>query len=346
LYVTEQGASLGKRGQTLVIRKGRQVIHEVHLFKIDQVVLMGNVSLTPAATAMLLAEGVDTVFMSIHGKYRGRLVSSFGKNITLRRTQFQKMAEEETRLTLARCYVQGKIHNCRVLMRRNNAGGRDSRIAKAVHQLRQMMRMTPEAMSAPEVMGFEGRSAAVYFGCFGRLIRVADFTFETRNRRPPKDPVNVLLSLGYTLLGNAVQTQVDIAGLDPFLGCLHEVEYGRPSLVLDLMEEFRPVLVDALVLTVINKRIIRCTDFYRPEETEPAAFDFAESERREGEYPIILTHTGMKKFIAQFEARMKQKVMHLPSGKRLDYRAIVLEQVRLLVRHLKGEARYAPYLTR
>jgi len=99
-----------------------------------------------------------------------------------------------------------------------------------------------------------------------------------RNRRPPRDPVNVLLSLGYTLLANAVHTQVNVAGLDPYAGCLHSVEYGRPSLVLDLMEEFRPVLVDGLTLSLFNKRIIRSTDFYRPEDREPAAFDFAETE--------------------------------------------------------------------
>lgn len=125
----------------------------------------------------------------------------------------------------------------------------------------------------------EGAGAAAYFGCFGHLLRAPEITFSGRNRRPPRDPVNVLLSLGYTLLANVIQTQVHLAGLDPYLGSLHGVAYGRPSLVLDLMEEFRP------------------TDFYCPREQEPAAFDFAEAEPRREEYPILLAHTGMKKFI-------------------------------------------------
>jgi CRISP-associated protein Cas1 len=195
-------------------------------------------------------------------------------------------------------------------------------------------------------MGVEGSSAAVYFGVLNHLLRVPDITFEGRNRRPPRDPVNVLLSLGYTLLANAIQTQVHVTGLDPYLGCLHSVEYGRPSLVLDLMEEFRPVLVDALVIALINRRIIRATDFYRPEEREPAAFDFAETETARADYPILLTHEGMRKFVTQFETRLNQKVLYLPREQQLTYRDILLEQVRLLVRSLGGEQQYEPFLMR
>jgi CRISPR-associated protein Cas1 len=209
-----------------------------------------------------------------------------------------------------------------------------------------MAEITGTAESTDAIMGLEGKSAAVYFGCFGKMIRNPDFSFTGRNRRPPKDPVNVLLSLGYTLLGNAVQTQIDIAGLDPFLGVLHRPEYGRPSLTLDLMEEFRPVLVDSTVLNMINKKIIRPSDFYKPEDHEPAAFDFAETRPIRENLPIILTHQGMKKFIVQFEDAMNRKTMYLPTGKRLSYREICLEQVRLLVRHLKGEAEYVPYSVR
>lgn len=346
LYVTDQGASLVKRGNRIQVEKAGKTIHWIHATKLDQIVLMGNISISPGTIAHLLQEGIDTVFMSIHGKYRGRLMSRFGKNIDLRRAQFRKMEDAGVRLSLAKRYVGGKIENCRVLLRRHNAELGEVKVTSAVHQLRVLARKTGGAESIESLMGMEGHAAATYFGCFGHLIKAKDITFDGRNRRPPKDPVNVLLSLGYTLLANVIQTQVDVVGLDPYMGCLHGVEYGRPSLVLDLMEEFRPVLVDSLVVSVINKNVIRTTDFYRPEEKVEAAFDFAEEEPNRADYPILLTHVGMKKFITQFEGRLNQRVLYLSADKRLSYRDVCLEQVRLLARHLNEEGEYAPFSIR
>ncbi len=343
LYVTDQGALLAKEGNRLVIRKLGNAIHWVHAFRVDQVVLMGNISLTPGATAFLLQEGIDTVFLSIHGKYRGRLISQLGKNIELRRLQFGRMGEEAFRLSMARAYVKGKLDNCRVLLRRQNRGLEDEDVTRTVHRLRGFMRQVGGCDSIESVMGMEGAAAAAYFGCFGRLLRVEDVSFDGRNRRPPRDPVNVLLSLGYTLLANAVETQVNVAGLDPYMGCLHSVEYGRPSLVLDLMEEFRPVLVDSLVLSLFNRRVIRPTDFYRPEDREPAAFDFAESEPVREDYPILLGHEGMRKFIRAFEQRLAARTLYGNTGRRLTYREILLEQVRMLVRALGEETGYVSF---
>jgi CRISPR-associated protein Cas1 len=346
LYVTDQGVSLAKRGNRLIVEKLGKTLHWVHAFKVEQVVLMGSVSLSPGAVAFLLQEGIDTVFLSLYGKYRGRLISQFGKNIELRRLQFQRLEDSVFRLKTARLYVQGKIDNCRVLLRRQNRESQQEAVTGIVHRLRRLARDAGACETVESLMGVEGAAAAAYFGAFPRLLRVPDISFAGRNRRPPRDPVNVLLSLGYTLLANAIQTQVHIAGLDPYLGCLHSMEYGRPSLVLDLMEEFRPVLVDALVLSLINRRIIRPQDFFRPEDREPAAFDFAEPEVIKENYPILLTHQGMKKFITAFEGRLRQKVLYLPRGQRLGYRDVCLEQVRLWVRHLQGEAPYASFSLR
>lgn len=346
LYVTEQGAALVKRGNRLVVEKQGQTVQWVHAFRVEQVVLLGHISLTPGVTAFLLEQGIDTVFLSYYGRYRGRLISQWGKNIDLRRRQFDQLGQPHTSLALARRYVQGKLANCRALLRRQNQESQDPEVTQVVHQLRRLGNKVAAAENLEALMGVEGAGAAAYFGVLGRLLRTPDITFTGRNRRPPRDPMNVLLSLGYTLLANAVQTQVQVTGLDPYLGSLHQVEYGRPSLVLDLMEEWRPVLVDALVLSLINRRIIRPTDFYRPEDREPAAFDFAEDEVAQEGYPILLAHTGMKKFIRAFEERLQQKVLYLPLGQRLSYRRIILEQVRLLVRHLQGEEEYQPFLIR
>jgi len=346
LYVTDQGAAVTRKGNRLVVEKMRETIQWVHAFKVRQVVLMGRIHVTPSAIGFLLEEGIDTVFLSIHGRYRGRLISEFGKNIELRRLQFQKLGDSSFAVDLARRYVSGKIENCRIFLRRHNRELQDEGVLAGLNQLRTMVRRLDECASTESIMGVEGAAAAAYFGIFGRLLRNPDISFNGRNRRPPRDPINVLLSLGYTLLANAVQTQVNVTGLDPYLGCLHSVEYGRPSLVLDLMEEFRPVLVDSLVIALINRRIIRATDFYRPEEKEPAAFDFAESEPVRQDYPILLAHQGMRKFVTQFENRMNQKVLYMPKEQQLSYRDILLEQVRLLVRFLSDEQPYQPFTMR
>jgi CRISP-associated protein Cas1 len=346
LYVTQQGATLTKKGNRLVVEKMGEVIQWVHAFKMGQVVLMGNIRLTPAVITFLLEQGIDTVFLSLHGKYRGRLISELSKNIELRKTQFERLGDPAFALDLARRYVHGKVENCRILLRRHNRELQNEAIVEALNKLRVMVRRLGAGAGNEQLMGMEGASAAIYFGVLGQLLRAPEMPFNGRNRRPPRDPVNVLLSLGYTLLANAVQTQVYVTGLDPFLGALHSVEYGRPSLVLDLMEEFRPVLVDALVISLINRKIIRFTDFYRPEDREPAAFDFAETEPTREGYPILLTHEGMKKFITHFETRLGQRVLYLPKGQQLTYRDVLLEQVRLLVRHVQGEKRYEPFIMR
>ncbi len=346
LYISEQGSGLVKRGDQLVVEKKGHEVRSVHAFKVGQLVLMGNVSLSPAIIGFLLKEGIDTVFMSYHGKYRGRLISTVGKNIELRRLQFRKLDDGEFRLKAAVKYVQGKLHNCRVLLRRHNRDVAKREITESVHRLRVLEKKAGKVESVDSLMGTEGAGAASYFGCFKHLLRPDNVTFEGRNRRPPKDPVNVLLSLGYTLLLNAVQTQIHVVGLDPYLGCLHSTEYGRPSLVLDLMEEFRPIIVDSLVLSLVNKRVIGPRDFYRPEEREPAAFDFAEDEPLKEGYPILLRHEGMKKFIVAFEEKLAQQVFHESSGQRINYRRIILEQVRLFTRHLAGEEDYVPFVFR
>ncbi len=233
-----------------------------------------------------------------------------------------------------------------MLLRRQNRELGSEAVAGAIHQLRRLSQKAAQAETVEALMGLEGSAAAAYFGCFPHLLRVPDLPFAGRSRLPPQDPVNVLLSLGYTLLANALHTQVQVAGLDPYLGALHRPDYGRPSLVLDLMEEFRPVLVDALVLQVVNKRIIRPTDFFRPEDREPAAFAFAEPEPLREGYPILLGHEGLKKFITFFERRLQHKVFYFPQTERLTYRGVLWAQVRHFIRVLEEGSPYQPFLMR
>lgn len=346
LYVVEQGATLNKRGNCLVVMKAKKEIISVHAFKVEQVVLVGNVQVSPPAVAFLLQEGIDTVFLSTRGKYRGRLISQFGKNIVLRQLQFRRMDDPNFCLELARRYVEGKLRNCRTLLRRHYRELNRPEIEASIHILRNLTEKIDGTTALDSLRGIEGKGASSYFRGLKHAIRAEGMPFESRNRRPPRDAVNALLSFGYTLLGNTVQTALNIVGLDPYLGCLHAVDYGRPSLVLDLMEEFRPVLVDALLLRVLNWRVITPNDFYFQEGNLPPR----EEEELEGltasDYPVLLTHQGIKKWVVHYEKHLQEKVYCSRLERPATYKDICLEQARLLVRHLKEEERYTPFLVR
>lgn len=346
LYLAEQGAELHKKSQRLVVEKFGQVIQEVRTMELDQVVVIGNVHLTPSAVTFLLDKGIDTVFLSYHGKFKGRLISQFGKNVALRQIQFAKFADGGVVLDVAKRYVIGKLSNCRTLLRRFNAELQEEEIAKRILGIRKYLERVEFAKDLESLRGIEGISAVEYFQGLKKLIRDPGMRFDGRTRRPPRDEVNALLSFGYTLLVNLIQTCVYTAGLDPYLGCLHSVDYGRPSLVLDLMEEFRPVLVDSVVLKCINKKMITPRDFIvQPDAEIPPEGEELEELTSE-DYPVLLTHEGIKKFITQFEERLKERTFYFPQERRLTYRDICLEQVRKLVRHLKEEEAYESFKMR
>lgn len=346
LYIVEQGAFLRKRGNRLVVEKLGVEIQSVLAFKIEQVILMGNIQVSTSAVAFLLKEGIDTVFLSIHGKYRGRLMAQFGKNIFLRQTQFKKLEDEKFALDIAKKYVEGKLSNCRTLLRRHNYELKDDRITEVLHRLRRIVEKVPLVENCEILRGMEGNGTREYFSGLKCALRNPELPFNGRNRRPPRDEINALMSFGYTILGNVVQTAVNIVGLDPYFGSLHSTHYGRPSLVLDLMEEFRPVLVDTLILRLVNKRIITKRDFYIQKDAEIPPEGVELEEVAPTEYPVLLTHEGMKKFIMQFEGRLQEKTFYPPLEKRFTFRDICLEQVRLLVRAMNGESVYEPYTIR
>lgn len=345
LYVIEQGAEVTKQGNRLVVKKFGTELESVPAFKVEQLILMGNIQITSQAIRFLLTEGIDTVFMTINGRYRGRLVSSFSKNIDLRRIQFKNLEEGPFVLDLAKKFVWGKLSNYRVLLRRYQKDVQKDEVEKGIHSLRRLIEKISEAPDLDTLRGIEGSGSALYFSALGHLIKFPEFRFEKRTRRPPRDPVNVLLSFGYTLLGNTIQTYIDLSGLDPYLGSLHSPDYGRPSLALDLMEEFRPILVDTVMLRVVNTKMITMKDFFVPEEAPPLPEGELE-ELTPSDYPILLTYEGTKKWITMYEKRLQELTFYPITEQRLTYRQICEQQVRLLIRHLKGEETYQPFQLR
>jgi len=344
LYVIEQGATLHKRGNRIVVEKFNKEIDWIHAFKVEQIIIVGNIMLSPHMIAFLLKEGIDTVFLSMRGKYRGRLISQFGKNVILRQIQFRKMDDKDFILNLAKRYVSGKLRNYRTLLRRHNRDLKHSGIEDAIHKLRNMINKIEKVDTLESLRGIEGKGTNIYFQGFKYSIRGEGLSFETRSRRPPRDAVNALLSFGYTLLGNTIQTALNIVGLDPYLGCLHAVDYGRPSLVLDLMEEFRPVLVDSLILRLINRKVITSRDFYHQEDVRLPEEGEELEELDSSDYPVLLTHEGMKKWIVHYEKHLNERIYYI--DKSITYKEVCIEQARLLVRYLKGEDNYTPFLIR
>ncbi|MBW1730599.1 MAG: CRISPR-associated endonuclease Cas1 [Deltaproteobacteria bacterium] len=357
-YVLEQNTFIRMEGERFLVQRKKDVLHTIHIFKLDQLVLFGNVSLTPPVIKRLLKEGIDTVFMSRNGRYLGRLQSPFSKNITLRCKQYEKMSDPVFSTKMAKAIVGGKLANMRTVLMRINRNRKEARLDDNILGIKKIAEKVPAADDLDAVRGYEGKASAVYFEGFSRGFLAEGVTFKKRIRRPPTDPVNALLSLGYTLLFNSVMGAVSLVGFDPYLGALHSVDYGRPSLALDLMEEWRPLIVDTLVLSVFNMKTLTLDDFEKGNTTDDVDIHDVVNEKddsntnegndQEGSsLPIKLTNSGFRKFILQFERKMSQKVKHHITGQQLSYRDCIREQIRQYARVIRDEEdRYQPITSR
>ena len=330
LYVTEPGAQVRREGQRLAVWKGKKKLQALPVFDLDQVVLFGNIGITPAAMNAALMQGIDLVLLSATGSYRGRLIGPEGRNVILRQIQYRRYEDEGFRLGAARGFVSGKIRNMRTLVMRL-ARRRNQDVAQTAHRLRSLLRQVDRIEDAHALRGVEGAATATYFDALGRFLPDA-FPFVKRTRRPPKDPVNAMLSFGYTLLSSDLESAVLRVGLDPYIGYLHLVDYGRPSLALDVMEEFRPVIVDAMVLDLLNHGQMKTEDF----------------EQRDG--GVFVCDDGRRRLIRAYQERVAVVVQYLGHDgqvQKIPYRQCFELQARRLIRMLRGEeAAYLPFLIR
>jgi len=332
LYVHSAGTRIGRRGEELIIETREGEKSTARLVDISHVCLFGAVQLTTQAIQELCSRGIAVCYLSTGGWFYGVLRGMDHKHIDLRRRQFAAAANPAMCLALARRFATIKIKNQRTMVRRNA----DDPPAHAMSRLRELMDRASEADTIESLLGLEGGAARQYFEAFARMIRRESdgsprlgFEFTGRNRRPPLDPVNALLSLGYALLTKDLTITLIAVGLDPYLGFFHQPRYGRPALALDLMEEFRPLIVDSIVLSAVNTGAVQSDDFIR----------------RGG--AVALTGSGRAKFIRAYERRMDELATHPVFGYRVSYRRILEIQARLLARFLSGEiAEYPPFATR
>jgi CRISPR-associated protein Cas1 len=353
LYVTEPHSIVKKDGDTLIVqipenkkenKPARKV--EVPAIKVSEVVIVGDSTLTSPALAALTAQKAQITFLDMFGNFRARVVPAESKNSLLRLAQFRAHADPARSFGLARQFVAGKIHNLRTLLLRSNRRLEQTEVAQAAESLRGILNQVetlvydgqpPADPSRPQkgtswgtLGGYEGAAAAEYFEAFGRLLRSdTGLKFETRSRRPPRDPVNAILSYGYTLLMHQSASALQTVGLDPYIGFLHSSQYSKPSLALDLMEEFRAPVVDSVVLTLVNNRILQASDFIN----ELGAFRLKDSARRT--------------FLEKFEERMSTEIHHPIFKYQATYRRCIHLQARLLAKALDEEiGNYVPFKVR
>jgi CRISPR-associated protein Cas1 len=329
LHVIEQGAWVGKKKGRITVSKDKEEIASVRLLDVSQLCIHGNVQVSTQLLRELMAEDVPVCFFSYGGWFSGMAHGLPTKHVDLRRRQVSIAAQGG--LAVARRVVEGKIRNCRTLLMRN---ARDKPGA-TVTSLKRLAADAAEAPTVETLLGIEGAAARLYFGAFTNMLKPDPrlpglvFDFSHRNRRPPKDAINCLLSYGYSMLTKELTVATFIVGFDPYIGFYHRPRYGRPALALDLAEEFRPLIVDSTVLTLVNNGELNGRDFVV---------------RAGG---VSLTPSGRKTVTRAFERRLDAEVTHPRFGYRITYRRVLEVQARLLGAHLMGEIPdYPPFVTR
>ncbi|WHZ25378.1 MAG: CRISPR-associated RecB family exonuclease Cas4 / CRISPR-associated protein Cas1 [Nitrospira sp.] len=327
LYVQTPGAKLAKDGECLKVKDHDEVIGEARLVETSQVVLYGTVQVSTQVVQELCKRGIPLVYCSSGGWFYGMTTGLLHKHIDLRRRQYATAADQERCLGLARRFVQAKIANSRTLLRRNHRAAPDM----VIQDLKRDQVQAGVADSLQSLLGIEGTAARRYFSEFSGMLKEAEpgarFDFDGRNRRPPRDPVNAMLSLLYSMLAREWTVVLQSVGLDPYLGFYHQPRYGRPALAFDMMEEFRPLIADSAVLTAINNGEIRPSDWIE----------------RMGS--VALTTDGRRRLIETYERRMGQEITHPVFGYQISYRRVLEVQARLLGRYLLGEIPELPPFT-
>lgn len=332
VYVQAHHAKVAKKGDCLEISVEEQKTARARLLDTSQLVLMGNIYLTTPTLRELMRRQIPVSWYSYGGWFLGHTTGLGHKNVELRTAQYRASFDEATCLRLAKGWVKAKIQNSRTLMRRNWRADEEAE-ERVQTDLKRLAAGVSRARDLPTLLGVEGSAAASYFGAFRNLVKGAadeaefGFDFTQRNRRPPADPVNAMLSFAYAMLVREWNVALTAVGFDAFRGFYHQPRYGRPALTLDMMEPFRPLLADSSVLLAINNGEVHPTDF------------IAAGDR------VNLSADGRKRFIGCFERRISQEVTHPVFGYRLSYRRLLELQARLLGRFLLGEITTYPNFT-
>lgn len=331
LYVQTQGAYLRLDHETVRVEQAGADLARVPLHHLGSLALFGNVLVSPFLLHRCAEDNRSVSWFTMNGRFAGRLNSPTSGNVLLRLAQHDAFSTDAHRLQLARTFVAGKIRNSRVTLLRsardNPSGGSINDEEAALDALLDRLR---DVRNVDQTMGVEGSAASTYFAAFPRMLRNEEFVFGERNRRPPRDPVNALLSFAYALLANECASALEGVGLDPQIGFLHAPRPGRASLALDLMEEFRAPVADRAILTLLNRKQLRATDF----EVTPGG-------------AVRLLDGGRRTFLKHWQERKQEPVEHQVLSRTVPRGLLPHIQARLLARHLRGDIpEYPPFQAR
>jgi CRISPR-associated protein Cas1 len=337
LYIATQGAYLSKEGECVRVARDGVPPSLIPIHGVDSIVAFGQVSISPPLLGYCAECGVTISWFTEHGRFLARAEGRVSGNVLLRRAQYRASDNEKHAASIARDIVIGKVWNQRAVLRRalRDHGATlvvadHGVVAVAADHLGRVLTGLGRDLDLDRVRGMEGDSARVYFGAFPKLLREPSFTFTERVRRPPTDPVNALLSFVYALLTHDARSALEGVGLDPAVGFLHRDRPGRPSLALDLVEEFRAWFADRLVLTLINRRQLTTGDFTILEGGT-----------------VRLTETGRRTVLVAYQERKREQLQHPFTGERLPVGLLWHEQARLLSAHLRGDLDgYPPFIAR
>lgn len=382
VYINTQGTRLIKEGRHLLVKKGESTYHTLFTYKLKQIVLFGNVEITHRALAQILRHEIDTVFLTRSGRYLGRLAAPESRNVFLHKRQYALLDDEVFSLRMARSLVAGKMSNMATLLMRIRRSRATEIAGQKAREIQELIPLLEKANTVDSIRGYEGRASALYFEAFPAGF-IENQGFTRRVRRPPTDPVNSILSLLYTFLMNRVYAAVRVAALDPYPGFLHSIDYGRYSLVLDLMEEFRTIIADTLTLSLFNLKILQRGDFYeeKPDEqyeeptdtvrenpadvskdpigwisgnaAEADGFDIPEQRMDEnqnmprpaGKYPVKLHPDAFKRVLDAFEKKLTTEFYYPPAERSLTYADALIFQAAHYRKVIEGEAQvYQPVL--
>jgi len=320
LYLDEQGSSVYREKGILIVKKDENILAKIPFAQIDSIIILGAVFITPTALNLIFGNSIFTSFLTIDGRYKGSLFSGFSKNIFLRLKQYELYNNQEFRQQFSKIIVLNKIKNNYTLLLKYKRNHRNAEIDEEIGKIKSIIDNLKEIkkININQLLGIEGISSKYYFSAFSKMLR-KELAFKKRTSHPPKDPVNSLLSLGYTLLFNEFVSLIYSNGLDPFIGYYHELEYGRESLAVDLMEGFR-FIIDSFVLQLINKNVIKKDDF--------------EFNTEKGCY--IVKDKPRKSFYKSYEVKLLTNITI--DGKLINYRKIFSNQVLNFSKSLKDNS--------
>ena len=334
LYITLEDSYLSLDGENVVVIDGDREIGRVPLHNLEGIVSFGYRGTSPALMGSCAEKNISLCYLTPQGRFLARVTGRIKGNVLLRERQYKSSMDEQESLEIAKNCIFGKVYNCRwVLKRAIRDHGMQidkEKVKNASLKLKHALTLIREARLKEQLRGYEGEAASIYFGVFDELIlqQKKDFGFSGRNRRPPMDNTNALLSFSYTLMTNTMTSALETVGLDPYVGYLHTERPGRVSLALDMIEELRPVIADRFVLSLINKRMIQGKAFKKKENGA-----------------VIMSDDARKLVLAEWQNKKKETLMHPFLQEKVEWGMIPFAQAMLLARYLRGDLDgYPPFL--